>query len=282
MLKTVNFIGQFIVKSNDGKKIFVKSHYSEKPDRRVYQARSESWCLRKFKDLSIPKIIPLNQVPVNHLPIHKKAKTLAMEYVAGKDLAQVNFSKAEKIGAWIFLLENLVAMRNFGILYTDIKHLNVIASRRPFKVTLVDFERVVPLLRINSYPRDHFGFSPWFQSPEHKTSQSVTESALVYQFCMMLGFVLTGLSNATLNSQKLSRLKKVLRKYIDSNAIKIILSGLNDSSKRRPQSMLDLHKKLRTSLKGSTNAEVLSTWDKLRQPYRKAFFKYGITDSDVS
>jgi hypothetical protein len=143
--------------------------------------------IRQLAGLAIPELVELDDDERRELVGSYDKPILATRY-AGRWLGYYPFSVGQLIGAWLFVLEQLVAMRRRGLLYTDVKFANVVCEPGVKNLRIIDLEGCVPVAHDDRYSFSRVPYTPRFAAPEHlhlvehqRTDAYLTEANLVYQ-----------------------------------------------------------------------------------------------------
>lgn len=228
-----------------------------------------------FKGLAVPEAVPIK---LADLPFLRKGQRLAWD-LSLTDTGYIVESfegapfhdhvrpaaPAKMIGVWLFCLEQFVAFRRHQILYTDIKCSNIVATHDPWRVVIVDFDRVVPLVG-GRYHYGNLGVTAGFDPPEARTSNKrMTEAACVYQLGILLLHFLTRGVNVHLEDQKLGlpKLSQILRRQRIDPLIDLFRRSIAADPRRRPQSFEDV---LQEVHRMRIPPQSLDTWAELRAP----------------
>jgi len=257
-----------------GREVFIKAHFvRHAPDRRSVrlQFRRERACLEILAGLAVPELVRARPEDMRTL-LPPRSSWIAMRRCRGRALCLSNLSAPERIGAWLFLLEQLVAFRRHQILYTDVKCWNVLAAARPLSATVIDFGAAVPIPRTRTAV---FAFSPGFNAPEQLAGGPVTESALVFQASVVLGCSLVGLKTHLLGDPRHGR-GALLARLASSGCgalAPVVRASLDESPACRPHDFEALFSAVRGQ---PVPAAVADAWSRLREPCREKLAEVGL------
>lgn len=270
-----------IVRLRNGQRVFVKGSMSSlaanrKPLRA--EAMHEKTCIEILKGLAVPSLSPIPKRELAgyiRLPL---SAGLAMSWVNGAPLEQAGLSPVEIVGAWLHVLEQLTAFRRSGLLYTDVKCLNVMARCKPLSVTIVDFNHVVPVKGSAVYAPYTFGLTARFAAPEQFTEGPQTERSLAYQIGMLLAHCLVGLNNARLRARvgSLVPLRKKLHKMGAGGLTKLVEDCLRSEPEMRPRDYEAVLERVRKLSPRELDPGIVQVWNKLREPFARTLSGLGL------
>lgn len=272
-LKTTMFVGTFTITLKSGKKFFVKVaesnvQKSKSQTRKIIEG--EKIILKYLEGLAVPKLVDPSEFQQLQGLNSYNASVLIEEQIVGKHFGSAKLNIYEAIGSWLFVLEQFVAFRKHGILYTDIKSSNILCKKKPLKIIIVDLGGAIPHLKNNKYKSTSIPYTPGYQAPELLENQYVKESAIVYQVGMLLGSVVNDLSNLTYFSNGVSgcsAFRESLEKIdLQESTVDLILSAVDTDPKVRPQTILSLYRQLKKTELLSYK-KIYTVWSRLRTPY---------------
>ncbi len=189
-------------------------------------------------------------------------------------------SAATHLGVWLFVLEQFVAFHRHELLYTDIKCSNIVVSKAPeWRVTIVDFDRVLPLGRRT--PWHSFGTTLGFEPPEFRTGKIASEASAVYQCALLLVHFLTGSDNRHLGAPHghLRHAAETLKQVACPDFAELIMRSVRAQPSRRPQTyeaLFERASRLRIS------AAARRTWRHLRSFSAGRLAKLGLDSVRVT
>jgi len=271
--------GKYLLPLRDGRVAFVKVSRSDQPWRRRQQREGwarEKTCLEVLSGLAIPSLIPLTprQLPPSLRPA-ADAQLLAIQAQVGfEDLDRADLSPAQLVAAWLFVVEQLVAFRRHQVIYTDVKCNNVLARRRPFAVTLIDFDRATALVkgrrRLGTY-----GYTAGFQAPETARGAGATERSLVFQAGILLPHILMHTANHDLRAPRrgLARLRPILAELGCDSLVPVVSRCVARRPQDRPRNYEEVLKAISRVPLGE---EVRALRETLRRPYAARLAGVGL------
>jgi hypothetical protein len=273
--------GKCVVRRPGQRPAFVKFFVSKSPGTRQRHRAGfdhERLCLRALQGLAVPRVVRLtrDERALLRLPDGVPALVLAMEYLPGVPLGHGGHSFVQHLGGWLFVTEQLAAFREHGVLYADVKCNNIIASERPFRVHIVDFDAATavvpgePLVRLRRYTLG-------MEAPEASRSRLVTEAAVVYELGVLLFHILTDLDNRALRSQT-DALARAQRLLVDAGAAglaDLLAACVQDEPAQRPQHYGEVLGRARAT---ALPPEVRAVWSQLRGPTREHLAALGFED----
>ena len=280
--KRVYLKARLVIPSGNGRRAFVKIYDSSLREKRVQTKRlaeRERVCLRVLAGLAVPKLVDLPKKQLADALGFEPTSFVAQSFVPGKSLHKAGLTRRELLGAWLFLAEQLVAVRRHQILYTDCKPSNVLVRRKPLKVTLIDFNYATAANADAIYPARHFGFTAGFQAPEHGLRATLTEQSVVYQFGMLLANSMAGLNNSSLShpSQGLGRLLVSMEKLGAPGLAELLGECLAASADKRPESYEVVLERIKRAVPNGVGPKAVRIWKTLRAPYADRLREVGLT-----
>lgn len=276
-LRTASLRDCALWRLSDGRRAFIKIAFSDLPDIGPLMRAGierERTCLQVLRGLAVPTLLKLKRSELPYPLRDGDSCYIAESYAGDRSLHALNLDRPALIGAWLFVAEQLAAFRGRGILYSDFKCGNICGTRRPFRVTVIDFGACGPLIPGKKYLAVH-GYTPGMQSPEITRGERATERSLVYEFsCLLLHFV-TGQNTAEGADPRL-HLARGITELGDMEApdlAGLLQACLSVDPKLRPKNYEELLKKLRAIRLPSS---MTNTWNVLRAPYVDALRESGI------
>lgn len=263
--------------NGEGREGFLKLYGSDlrlgdAPARR--RVERERTCLQILRGLAVPRLIPIAR---RALPLHLRFHSLS--YIAqsyeGVDFDRAGLSPAQKLPAWLFIAEQLVAFRRHSILYTDMKCQNVVISESPLKVVVIDFGSACPIVNGRADFRPA-GISPKFVPPEMNKGHFYEQSA-VFQLGMLLAHTLgTNVNTETLllDPKRLGEPTRILGELGAHGIAPLLARSLEMDFRKRPASYEEL---LAGIKKARIPEPIVGSWKLLRRPYEKRLAGLGLT-----
>ena len=262
------------VVTEDGRRLFVKASESNSRDMKDFfrtEFARESTCLDVLRGLAIPNRVELPRAELARLTGTQPAYTILLEMVTGKSLERLRLSPEQKLAAWFFITEHLCAIRRHEILYTDVKCSNVVATLRPFRITLIDFNTCIPLESNGRYLANRIGRTPQFSAPEQSTLDKIlTERAVVYQHGMLLAYLLCEISNGHFfvnRDRETKRLSKALSKFGSQPLVDLVLSCVESTVSKRPATYEHVLDAINALPNTRSIARAKAIWATLRAPH---------------
>ncbi len=271
-----------LVTLGDGRRAFLKLYHSSVRKRRRQSGGlvdRERVCLRVLAGLAVPKLIEIDRADLERFAgFASSTASVAQSFVRGRHLDQAGFDPSELLGAWLFLTEHLVAFRRHQILYTDLKAANVLATRRPLRVTQIDFNYAAAASPSGVYPSHCFGYTRGFQAPEHGSTPRLSEAALVYQLGMLLAHCRLGVDNASLRRPRrgLDRLLGDLERMGAPDLARLAHDCLAERPGARPRSYEEVLERAKLAAAHGKPARALRVWRALRDPYAARLADVGL------
>lgn len=264
-----------------GLRVFVKESRARDPKKRDVQRRRlalERLCLEALSELAVTRLVKLPAAQIKRLLDASPADVLLQEQVRGGEIDKIGLSETELFGAWLFVVEQLTAMRRHDILYSDLKCGNVLATRRPLSVTIVDFGYGLAVEPSGVYRASAFGMTMSCQAPEQSSSARVTEQALVFQLGLLLPHIWFHASNTTLNDPRkgLPRLRRELRRHKAEDYWGLLSSCLAADPRKRPADYEAVLVRVQALTKAGSAPEAVKVWRKLRAPYAAYLARGGM------
>lgn len=263
---------------NSNDRVFLKVAASGRPRarQRIWaRYRAERVALEVLQGLAVPRPMHLDYAElaraVGALALLDKTSR-ALPWIAesyeGRAFHEheVLTDPAFLLGAWLFCAEQVVAFRRHQLLYTDLKCNNIVARRRPLRVIIVDFDRVVPLAGNKKQAWAHFGYTPGFEPPEVRTSARPTEAACVFQLGILLAHFLAGTTTSRLLDPRhgILRASSVLDRMGAGNVGELVRACMAQKAGERPQTY---ERVFEEATRRRLPDSVLRTWRALRRPY---------------
>lgn len=276
-LRTTSMEHKALWQLKSGEKVFVKMFSSSVKDQ-INKIRGglgrEETCLEVLDGLAVPKLIKLKAKDLPKLAGKQKIFLIAQSFAGGKNIHNLKFTLQELLGIWAFYVEQLAAFRRHGIIYTDFKCGNLMGSRVPLKVTIIDFDYAFPLIPGRKKLMCH-GFTPGYQSPESSKGDIGTEASVVYECSVMLFHFLTDMDSNILIRDKtsLDKAVKLLNEMNTPDMAKLLVKCLDLDPLKRPKNYEDLLKHVKAV---KLPPKALRIWQKLREPYAKRLAEVGL------
>lgn len=223
-----------------GTPIFLKYSASDRRwwvQRQRLIQRREVACLRILRGLAVPE---LARVPRPLLPGHVRDSTvlLATEAIGnGAPVKRLQLTIEQRVGTWLFVLEQLVAFRRHGVAYSDAKVENLVATGDPLTIHIVDFGAAIAWSRRGRrlpYIGHSFGNIP----PELLLARdrALTERSLVFQATILLPQLLSKHDHSSFVGPKdLAMTNALLRRVDAGDLIPVLRAGLHRRVERRPR-----------------------------------------------
>ncbi|MBI4508144.1 MAG: serine/threonine protein kinase [Deltaproteobacteria bacterium] len=279
-MQTLLHSGRYLLQLPDGRKGFLKICGSERPDfdTSFQSILRERVYLEHLQGLAVPELVSLSrrQVPA---PFRADRSAVFIALVDhGRDFGHIGLSPQEMLAANLFVVEQLVAFRRCQVLYTDVKCANVVARRRPLRVTIIDFGSALPRVGGRAkIPWLHAGHTKGYEAPETGEGGVRSERALVYQLGMMMAHTLSNarINNTTLRHERYG-LPSVLRRLerLGAGSIADLLSScVRHDPRERPRNYEDVLARID---RASLQRNVLRTWEALRKPFADRLTDLGL------
>lgn len=276
-LRTTSMEHKALWRLKNGEKVFVKM-FSSSVKSQINKIRGglgrEETCLEILGGLAVPRLIKLKPKDLPKLAGKQKIYLIAQSFAGGKNIHNLKFTLQELVGIWIFYVEQLAAFRRHGIIYTDFKCGNLMGSRIPLKVIIIDFDYAFPLIPGKKKLMCH-GFTPGYQSPESTKGDIGTEASLVYECSVMLFHFLTDMDSNNLirSPEGLNKAIKLLNEMNAPDMAKILVKCLDLNPLKRPKNYEDLLKHIKDA---KLPPKVERIWKKLREPYIERLAEAGL------
>ena len=238
----------------------------------------ERVCLDVLAGLAVPKLLELPEGALRlHLGFEPTAH-VAQGFVVGKPLNKAGLAPGELLAAWLFLVEQLVAFRRHQILYTDLKPSNVLANRRPLKVTSIDFDRAAAATESGVYDASHIGYTAGYQAPEHGRGAWLREASVVFQLGMLLAACWMGLDNSSLRDPEagLELLCEKVAAEGGAGLAELVRSCLAYAEEERPRGYEEVLERIKRAGENPESRQLVSVWKALRAPYEERLAGVGL------
>jgi hypothetical protein len=276
LIKSVSMIdlqARFTARLSDGRKVFVKAGGCDvhgRRERSLNRLAREKICLDRLQGLAVPRRVRLKRGELGGL-LGPRAVAVAQACVPGYDLDKAGFSDIELLGAWAFVAEQLVAFRRLDILYTDVKCRNIMATREPLSVLVVDFDLATAVSPEGTYDTSVVGYTQGYEAPEQPGSELVTERTLVYQLGILLPHCLVGTDNASLRGARrgLKACRSALEALGAAALAPIVEACLSPRPSDRPRDYERLWSAVRGNGRSPLPPAALEVWKALRAPYAR-------------
>ena len=270
----ISLQGRYVVEAAGGH-AFVKlraSRHAGELERMRRQLDRERACLRKLRGLAVPRLVPIAR---RELPA--AFRELPAAYVATEVLTDhgpidvIGLDPDALVAGWLFVVEQLVAFRRRGILYSDIRCTNVLARKAPFDVRIVDLEGCSPLVPPGK-PLANYSYTPRLEPPELARGQPFTERSVVFQTARLLPHVV--LHHLGVPGNTSPRWKRVLASRGVGALVDTVARGSALEPRRRLPTLEALHRAARAVPLPESIAGFLA---QLRAPYRRALGRLELT-----
>lgn len=243
----------------------------------------EKAAYRLLAGLGIPTEIELSRTERKRLLGSIPGDLLCVEY-SGERFGCYPLTDDQTIGVWAFVGEQLAAMTQRGVLYSDVKYENVVMNERASQVRVIDLEGCTPHRADNRYGVLAAKSTRQFAAPEHQQAldlgrleQTVSEAAIVYQWGMLLVSVLgKDLDQGRLTEQTQARVQQALSRKGARKVTTLLRRVLSTDPARRPQSFVTLVPLIRAAIDGDGLTEAMRVWRRLRQPLAGALDECGL------
>lgn len=276
-LSIISLEARWKARLESGAPVFVKasgSHVASwRADARRRVAKDRA-CLDALAGLAVPRRVRLPQDCL--LPGVRPSDAVAEEWVPGAPLDKAGLSKAQLLGAWAFVAEQMTAFRRRQVLYSDLKCANVLARRRPLSVRIIDFDFATAVEAGGSYRSRDLGFTPGFEAPEQaRRERRLSERTVVYQLGMLLLHCWTGARSHEVDgaSRGLPRLRRELEALGAGKAAGLAEACLAQPRAKRPSGYEEVLRRLKDA---QLPAAAASAWSSLRAPYARALTGVGL------
>ncbi len=232
----------------------------------------ENAYLRKLRGLAVPRAVPISP---RDLPI--AFRELPAAYVATEVLTDhgpldaIGLDPDALVAGWLFVVEQLVAFRRRGILYSDIRCANVLASREPFEVRIVDLEGCSPLVPPG---RPLVNYSYTVLPPELSRGQAFTERSVVFQAAQLLPHILLHRMKQDVVGKTSPRWKRLVVSRGVGELVDTVARGAALEPRRRFGTLEALHRAARSM---SLPDSIAGRLAQLRAPYRRALARLDLT-----
>jgi len=243
----------------------------------------EETALEVLAGLAVPQRVELipSQIPIIR-DVQSRARsgsTASLTYVAETYEGESFHNHLQRLdphralGVWLFCTEQFVAFRRHQLLYTDIKCTNIVATRNPWKIVVVDFDHVVALVGRRRW--GNFGFTRGFEPPELRTGSRPSEASAVYQLGMLLVHFLTKSGNHTLDHQRLGlpRVVRVLGRVQATSVAEVAIRCIAETPRDRFANFEEVYRALSCV---SLPTKTLQIWCSLRSRYAVALAAVGL------
>lgn len=260
--------GRFTAPLANGAIAFFKVSEASKQSRLSF--RQEALCLRRLQGLAVPKVFSLRKAEVQAMLGGVPIDFIAQEYLEGTPFIGKHLPPPFVLGMWWFFVEQLVAIRRVGLVYTDIKVTNLVVRTDPSRLTIIDFGNAQPVERNGRYSNYSLHYTPGYEAPEQTRARYLTEASFTYQLAMALVYALSGLNNLHLRNGETGRdiIKKKLAQCGTKTLETLVFDSLKDDPKARPANYEVVLKRLLTMKSRSELPErAVQTWLELRAPY---------------
>ena len=244
--------------------VFVKALSSSDRDvLRLYRQRldRERVCLELLRGLAVPRLV---DVPASELaailPRHPTV-WLTQELVGGSNLHRL---PRLRVGAWMFVVEQLCAFRRCGILHTDVHCANVVATATGDAVHIVDFGIAAPVPNRAARIAE-VGYTPGAAPPEIVAGESPTERTLVYQLGALLLHVVSGRRHGR-------TLSRAVADRLAPDLCALALRCVAKCPAARPASYDAVYAEARSAMRGESHRR----WSALRAPYARRLEELGL------
>lgn len=261
----------------NGERVFVKV-FSSSDKQSLHKARGgfgrERACLEVLEGLAVPKLVNLKKGEFPQIVGAENALILAQSYAGETDVHHRGLRSFELVATWIFVVEQLAAMRLHQIIYTDFKCGNVMASDDPLRITIIDFDHSFPIERPRKKLLCH-GYTPGFASPEAMHGDIGTEQSLVYECALLLFHFLTDGDGRMIHHPRRG-LPLALKRLAEMGASDLgeVLKGcLSVDPTARPRHYEHL---LTCILHGKMPKKIESFWRTQREPYEARLDEVGL------
>ncbi|WP_224364966.1 hypothetical protein [Hyalangium versicolor] len=239
---------------------------------------------QQLEGLAVPQTAVLSEEERKVLVGDYADPILATHY-AGRWLGYYPFTPGQLIGAWLFLLEQFVAIRRRGWLYTDIKFANVVCRPGVQDVRIIDLEGCLPLTSEDAYLVDKVPYSLKFTAPEHVTlvrkklkGESVKEAAIVYQLGILPACAMGALKRLHIRTP-LSKSWKLFREQFGeryARFYKLCRTCAHPRIDRRPATFEALLEQAHAALSGTEYRRAWKVRERLRAPYGPVLASLGL------
>lgn len=265
--------GALVARLGNGEDVFVKAQVGLEAwlgANKRYPFSRERACLQTLEGLAVPELKRIDPSRIRGWPFSPGFPYLAMEYVPGKIFCLPGPTPMEKLGAWIFVLEQFVAFRRHELLYADVKCGNILIRTRPIGVRIIDFGGVVALADFNG-KRGPLPFTAGFQAPEQlEPTRGSSEKILVYQTALLLGCGLIRSFNRHLAyypRKGIQGLRRALKEMKAEPLAGVVAQCLDADPKSRPAR--DYEELFELVNAAGFPAEARAVWQRLRAPYKE-------------
>ncbi|MFO0664810.1 MAG: hypothetical protein U0174_12715 [Polyangiaceae bacterium] len=275
--QTTIFEHKALWRRTNGERVFVKV-FSSSDEKALQKARGgvsrERTCLEVLEGLAVPRLVTLGKNELPSMPGMEGAMVLAQSYAGEKDVHHIGLEPFQLVAAWVFVVEQLAAMRLHQIIYTDFKCGNVMASCDPLRITIIDFDHSFPMDRPRKKLLCH-GYTPGFASPEAMQGDVGTERSLVYECALLLFHFLTDGDGGTLHHPRhgLPLALKRLGKMGASHLGEVLASCLSTEPSARPKHYEHL---LQCILQKNLPDKIAAFWRVQRAPYEARLQEVGL------
>lgn len=261
-------------------KFFIKLFHNGKGPQKKEMLRrqsAEAVGLSVCRGLAIPNIYKTNKdlkKSIKNKLGFENASVLKIEYLKGRQINECKWSASKKIAAWLFIVEQLEAIRLHSLLYTDIKPENILYVSATNSIYIVDFEGV-----LNWSPLRHYkGLGLWtpnYTSPETFFAKRFSEKAVVYQLGMLLGALIqNGFVNSTRTEPaRIQKLKTALKKSKSVGLYKLLERMISHSHCERQHGIDQVLDEIYDL---TFDARILKLWSDFRRPYLKKLNKLNL------
>jgi serine/threonine protein kinase len=230
-------------------------------------------CLQILSKFPIPRAVDLNPEEIEGWAIPPGAPYLATEALPGGPLCRSGLSPMERLGAWLFMVECLVAFRRHELVYTDVKCYNVLVDRKSKTMSVIDFGSMVVLPQIHKFRT--FAHTDGFQAPEQITGLRASEATLVYQTAATLGCALVGFKSTDPHRRGhgVAALARSLSERGAPGLGALVRRSLDPDPAVRPKNYEDL---LEAAVRSGIPPTARRFWRQLRRPSAEALEEVGL------
>ena len=259
---------------------FVKINQSSEKGRRrraILMIERERISLQILEGLAVPRLVPLTARQLKRWTGLVPSNFVALNEIPGRHMDRARLSPQEIVGVWMFVGEQMAAMRRQAVLYTDIKAANILVRARPLRVVIVDFNYATAVRAGRTYPSGWFGYTIGNQAPEQFLHRPVTEQALVYQLGMLLARCWMGVKNPTLRRRRrgLGRMRAQLRRMGAPGLARLLGDCVAQRASDRPRDYGEVLARFKSAVGRGRPKTAVAVWRKLRAPYAARLARIG-------
>lgn len=280
-VRVVTFKAHIVTTLRDGRAVFVKalgSHFRGYGDADREAAQREREVLERLEGLAVPRPVRVPRTEGLRCVEGVPCRLLVQEFISGSALGRAGLTAPELVGAWLFIAEQLAAFRRLGILYTDVKASNVLATRSPLRVTLIDLTGAIEVSADGLYRGSEITSAALYRAPEHVWTASVTERAVVHQLGMLMAACMPGADRDALRdpAQARTAVAGVLTGMKARELAGLVADCLAPTPEARPSGFGAVIAGVQAIPTHKLPPGALETWLRLRAPYAGRLEELGL------